>query len=62
MFVLILFVIMGNKENGYILNLSPSAGGSLWILAICALRIMKTGLGMAASLSFEFDRQSSHIF
>jgi hypothetical protein len=44
-FVLILFVMMSNKDNDYILNLSPSAGGSSWILAICALRIMKTGLG-----------------
>jgi hypothetical protein len=55
-------VIMGNKENSYILNLAPRVGGSLWILAICALCIMKTGMSMGASLSSDFDRHSSQIF
>jgi hypothetical protein len=61
-FVFIPFVMMRNKDNSYISNLSPSTGGPSWILAICALRIMKTSLGMGTSSSSEFDSRSSWSF
>jgi len=55
---LVPFVIMCNKENNYITNLSPSVDGSSWILAICSLRIMKTSLGMGTYLLSKFDSRS----
>jgi hypothetical protein len=44
-FFLILFVMMSNKDNNYISNLSHGVDGPSWILAICALHIMKNDLG-----------------
>jgi hypothetical protein len=58
-FVLILFVMMTNKYNGYISNLSPSASVSTWISAICFVCIMKTGFGCGGIfvvLSLTVDR------
>jgi hypothetical protein len=44
-FVLILFVMMRNKDNSFISFYSPSTSGSSWILARCVLFIMKTIFG-----------------
>jgi len=45
MFVLVLFLMTSNKDNIYILNLSSTSDRASWILAICALHIMKTKIG-----------------
>jgi len=52
---LVPFVMMKNKDNCYNSNLYSSTGGTSYILTICSLHTMKTGLDIETFSSFKFN-------